>query len=395
MSAAPAAGLIGIYGHGAVHLRELERLSVAGRARVVACADVRAPAGEQAEALGRLGCRYFADWREMLRPAPAGAGPLDMVVIASPPHLHTDMAVAAMEAGAHVLLEKPPVVTLGDFEQLLGAMARTGAACQVGFQSTGSGALGRVRQVLAKAELGDLVSFGVTGRWQRDRAYWTRAGWAGRAVLGGAQVRDGALSNPFAHASMNCLVAAGVAEPGSQLAGVEVERYRANPIEVEDTGCVRVSLASGRAFVVAVTLCAEVVERPVLRIRGAGGQAGWPYEGDTVSIESGQRSWTETFARRSLAAELFDLIDGRSSTLSCPLEHCATFVQLIEAVHAAPVCEVPGRWVGHAGAGVAERPVLAGIDAAVDAAVRQCRLFSELGVPWAVAAPGEVGKPEK
>jgi predicted dehydrogenase len=392
---APTVGLIGIYGHGAVHLRELERLSAAGRARVVACADVRAPAGEQAAVLGRLGCRYFGDWQEMLRAAPAVAGPLDMVVIASPPQLHTDMAVAAMQAGAHVLLEKPPVVTHRDFGQLLAAMASTGVACQVGFQSTGSGALGRVRQLLAKAELGGSCLFGVTGRWQRDRAYWTRAEWAGRAVLRGVQVRDGALSNPFAHASMNCLLAAGAVKPGSQLAGVEVERYRANAIEVEDTGCVRVSLVGGATFVVAVTLCAEVVQRPVLSVWGAEGQAGWPYEGDTVSIERGQRSWTESFARRSLAEELLDFIAGRSSRLSCPLEHCGTFVELLEAVHAAPVYGVPGRWVSRAGAGDAERPVLAGVDAAVDAAVREGRLFSELGVPWAVAAQDQVRTAEK
>lgn len=390
MSAAPAVGLIGIHGHGAVHLRELERLWSAGRANVVACADVRAPTGEQAQVISRLGCRYFEDWQDMLKPAPTGAGPMDMVVIASPPHLHMAMTVAAMEAGAHVLLEKPPVVTLADFEQLVGVMARTGAACQVGFQSTGSGALGRLRQVLAQAELGGSVTLGVTGRWQRDQAYWTRAQWAGRAALHGVQVRDGALSNPFAHASMNCLVAAGAAEPGSRLARVEVERYRANAIEVEDTGCARVSLVGGTTFVVAVTLCAEVVEGPMLHMRGAGGRVHWPYEGDALSFALGERSWTETFARHSLAEELLDVIVGRSSKLSCPLEDCGTFVELVEAVHAVPVHEVPGRWVERTGTGAGERPVLAGVDAAVEAAVSESCLFSELGVPWAVAAPHRV-----
>lgn len=388
MTVAPAVGLIGVQGYGAVHLRELERLSSTGRARLAACADVRDPAKEQAEALGRLGARFFSDWRQMLEPAPAGAGPLDIVVVASPPHMHLDMALAAVEAGAHVLLEKPPTVTRRDFDELVGAAARRDLRCQVGFQSTGSGALRRVRQIVANEELGSPFSLGATGSWQRDRGYWTRADWAGRAAIGRAVVRDGAISNPFAHASMNCLVAAGVTGGGAEVVRIEAERYRANPIEVEDTGCVRVSLGDGRVFVVAVTLCAQVVEAPALRVAGPLGRARWAYERDTVCVEAGEGSRDESFARRSLAEELVDLAAGRSAQLSCPLESCGAFVDLVEAVHAAPVREVPGRWVHRIGTDMAEHPVITGVEEAVLEAVSQGRLFSEMGVPWAVEARG-------
>lgn len=386
----PAVGLIGVHGYGAVHLNELGRLSSTGRAKLVACADVRAPSAEQAEAIGSSGTRYFEDWRRMLERAPAGAGPLDVVVVASPPHMHQEMALAAMEAGAHVLLEKPPTVTRRDFDQLVGAGARAGLKCQVGFQSTASGALGRARQIVATEELGGPVGLGAVGTWQRDRGYWTRSEWAGRATIGGQIVRDGAISNPFAHASMNCLVAAGVADGTAEVVGIEVERYRANQIEVEDTASVRVSLGGGDAFVVAVTLCADVVGAPALRIMGPSGRASWPYERDTLSVEARGRSWSESFARRSLTEELVDLVGGRSTQLSCPLERCGAFVELVEAVHAAPVYEVPARWVRHVGSGLGQRPVITGVEEAVEEAVSKGRLFSELGVAWALGARSEV-----
>ncbi len=62
-----------------------------------------------AEAVRTFQCRAFADYNTML----AEAG-LDVVVIATPTHLHRSMAVSAFKAGVHVLLEKPMAATLAD-----------------------------------------------------------------------------------------------------------------------------------------------------------------------------------------------------------------------------------------------------------------------------------------
>lgn len=377
MTVAPAVGLIGIYGYGTAHLRELTRLAAAGRARVVACADVKAPDGERSGALKELGARYFHDWRAML----VGGALPDVVVIASPPHLHAEIAGAAMGTGAHVVLEKPPVVTLSDFERLLAIAGQSGVACQVGFQSTGSGALTRLRQMVELGELGEPLLFAAEGRWQRDRGYWSRAVWAGRESLGGRAVRDGALSNPFAHAVMNCLFVAG--GPDVAITRVEVGRFRANPIEVEDTACLRVSLGGSRCFLVAVTLCAEEVEAPALLLIGPQGRGVWPYEGDLIRVESRGRSWSETFARRSLTEQLLDFIEGRVSRLSCPLAACRRFVEVVEAVHAEPVRELPPTCVRWFGRGDKQRAAVKGIDRAIALAVEQGKLYFELGVPWA------------
>lgn len=377
----PTVGLIGVQGYAPVHLRELDRLASLGKARLVACADVLPPANAEAAVISRLGADFFTDWRQMLERTTG----LDVVVVAAPPHLHSEMCLFAAELGVHVLVEKPPVVTVEDFQRLSTAIADSGVLCQVGFQSLGSGALDRLREVaLGRGEAPSrLVGW---GQWQRDRGYWSRSKWAGKEALGRRPVRDGVLSNPFAHAVMNCLVVMG-ADDGNGVRCVEVERYRANPIEVEDTACTRVTLADGRVFSVAVTLCAERAEPPGLYLDAPSGEATWKYEADAVEFSTGARSWKETFRRRSLLEELLTVAGGRSGELrlSCPLERTRPFVEFVEAVHRAPVRDIAPEHVRWEEGGGSDRAALVGIGPAIEQARLTGRLFSEIGAPWATS----------
>lgn len=377
----PSVGLIGVRGYGATYVHELDRLAGLNRARFVACADMVAPAGAEAEVISRLGTHFFTDWRHML----FGPGAFDIVVIAAPIHLHAEMCLAAFASNANVLVEKPPVVSLEDFEGLVAGSERNGVLCQVGFQSCGSLGLRRLRGLVAKAELGEPVRLVATGQWQRDRAYWSRSEWAGKEALGGALVRDGAFSNPFAHAVMNCLWAVG-AGVGDAVRAVDIERYRANRIEVEDTGCMRVELVNGAEFVVAVTLCAEGTEAPALHVRGPRGTVAWKYEGDALSFVADGRCWEEYFDRRSLLEELLAVVAGHvgSGHLSCPLGRTRPFVEVVEAVHSTPLWDVPAEYIRWEGEGDGTRAIIVGVEAAIRRAHGTGELFSELGIPWAM-----------
>lgn len=57
---------------------------------------------------------------------------LDAVVIASPNYLHAEHALAALEAGAHVLVEKPMAITVADCDAMLAAAGRAGRVLAVG-----------------------------------------------------------------------------------------------------------------------------------------------------------------------------------------------------------------------------------------------------------------------
>ena len=85
--------------------------------------DVAALAGfhheKTREIAAELGVRAYADWREL-----AAAPDLDLVSVTTPPSEHREMAVAVLEAGKHVLCEKPTALNAGEAQQMLDAAKR-------------------------------------------------------------------------------------------------------------------------------------------------------------------------------------------------------------------------------------------------------------------------------
>lgn len=113
---------VGVVGAGfgaSVHVPALRR--VPGVEVVGLCTSDRARALSAADALEIP--RAWDDYREMF-----ASGALDAVSIAAPPHLHHPMALAACEAGLHVLCEKPMARTLAEARDML-RMAREAGVC--------------------------------------------------------------------------------------------------------------------------------------------------------------------------------------------------------------------------------------------------------------------------
>ncbi|NUR90551.1 MAG: Gfo/Idh/MocA family oxidoreductase, partial [Nonomuraea sp.] len=257
----------GVHGHGASHLRRL-----AGLGHVAELVGVCDPRPVPAEVFDGP---VSPDLRALIEETRA-----DVAVLATPIHTHEELAVAALRAGAHVLLEKPPAASLDAFERIVSAAAETGRGCQVGFQSLGSLAVPAVRELLAG--IGPLRGIGVAGAWPRPAAYFTRGAWSGRRRLNGVDVVDGAVTNPFAHAVSTALAVA-----GTPVASVECELFHANPIESDDTSSLRILLADGTPLVVAVTLCAASREEPYVLFHGARGRVRLTYTTDEEQVDDG------------------------------------------------------------------------------------------------------------
>ncbi|AYF97312.1 Gfo/Idh/MocA family protein [Protaetiibacter intestinalis] len=86
--------------------------------------------GRDAEAVGRAAARYgwdetATDWRSVLE-----RDDVDIVDILTPGHLHAEIAIAALEAGKHVVVEKPLANTLAEAEAMAAAAAAAEARGQ-------------------------------------------------------------------------------------------------------------------------------------------------------------------------------------------------------------------------------------------------------------------------
>lgn len=378
--------VVGVHGYGAAHVLRAQELQRQGRARLVGLVDP-------------LDGPIFREGRlvegELPRILPTiddlfGSTDVDIVAVATPLHTHADLAAQALRAGVDVLLEKPPVTDLAAFDALTAVQRQTGRLVQVGFQSLGSLALAELHAMIARGELGRIEAIGAGGSWTRDRAYWTRAPWAGRRELAGVRVSDGAVSNPFAHAVMTALQIAGWQDPAA-IASIETDLHHVNPIDVDDTSALRVHPSDdGRRTFDGVLTCAFTLagpreDDPFITVRGSRSTAVLHYTEDRLSVRGDGFTGEQVrrFGRSDLMANLIQARDDGGALLS-PLSAAGAFVSVIEAVAGSPVHAVDGSHVEWRGLGRDTHPVLSGIDLAVEQALSQQRLFRELdGVAWA------------
>ncbi|MEQ4302683.1 Gfo/Idh/MocA family oxidoreductase [Plantactinospora sp. B6F1] len=392
VGAPPRVALVGASGHGLWHRRIIAPLHEAGRLELVALVDVR-PVEAEPDAPVPPGARIFTDHRQML----AAVRP-EVVVICTPPHTHLPIALDAIRAGADLLLEKPPVLSLAEHRTLAGALAENGRVAQIGFQALGSAALRELVAAVAEGRLGGVTGISTVACWQRTDGYYARAPWAGRRSLDGRPALDGVLVNPLAHAVMQCLavaaaaVAAGAVAPLGAVDGaapawpvqVELERYRTRPIEVDDTAALRVTLGCGLPVLAAVTLAGEDFVAGEVIVHGTAGRAVLEYTADRLTLP-GDPGPREVPDRLNLLENLLAHRTDPAVPLIAPLARTAAFTALVQAISAAPEPElVEGERVVASGAGSDRVLTIRGVNAALRRAAAEGVLLSELGVPWAV-----------
>jgi predicted dehydrogenase len=157
---------IGLIGCGWIAETHLESLNALGEQ--VACVCDPDPQ-RLAWAAGATGAEAFGDWESLLE-----RGQPDAVLVLTPPRLHREVTVAALERDLPVYLEKPVARDLDDARAIVAAVERTGAVCAIGYQWRAIDWVPDVRDLFAERALGLLAvrMFGATaGRtWFTDQA---------------------------------------------------------------------------------------------------------------------------------------------------------------------------------------------------------------------------------
>jgi len=144
---------IGVGGMGSGHLQGFKEKEAEWNVACVAVCDVWEK--RKKEAQGRAGCpdhMVFGDYRKLLE-----IKDIDAVVIATPDHWHGSIAVAAMEAGKHIYVEKPMTHTLKEAFQMWDAARRTKAIVQVGSQGCSDAKWHAAGQVIRDGKIGKVL----------------------------------------------------------------------------------------------------------------------------------------------------------------------------------------------------------------------------------------------
>jgi predicted dehydrogenase len=123
-------------------LRDLENCELVAVSRADA-----ARAAVFAEEFGAK--RWHADWRELVADSEVEA-----VYVATPVHLHAEQAVAAAEAGKHVLCEKPMALTVAECVRMNAAAEANGVRLGVAYYRRFYPSIVRVREIIESGEVG-------------------------------------------------------------------------------------------------------------------------------------------------------------------------------------------------------------------------------------------------
>jgi predicted dehydrogenase len=136
-------------------------------ARLVACADLSAARAEDlASSYGAVAC----NWKDAVR-----RDDVQLVVVATTNDALATVALEAIQAGKHVLIEKPAARSVAEIDPLIEAADRQGVQVRVGFNHRYHPALQKVREIVDSGALGELMflrgRYGHGGRIGYDKEW--------------------------------------------------------------------------------------------------------------------------------------------------------------------------------------------------------------------------------
>ena len=163
-------GIIGMGNMGRFHANDLLEGKVA-RGELTA---VGSTSPHKLEEYKEKGVQVFGSGEEMI-----ASGAIDALLIATPHYQHTSLGIAALEAGLHIMVEKPISAHKADAERLIAAAeVRTELKFGGMFQLRVEPRYQKIRELMQGGELGGLVRvIWVMTDWFRSEAYFQSGGW--------------------------------------------------------------------------------------------------------------------------------------------------------------------------------------------------------------------------
>ncbi|WP_322988800.1 Gfo/Idh/MocA family oxidoreductase, partial [Hoeflea sp.] len=119
--------------------------------------DHRPEAGrDYGQRLGLAPDRAYGDWREMLEGERNRSDRVDLVTVATPNATHYEITKAYLEAGFHVLCEKPMTMTIEQGEDIVRTAKATGKICAVNYGYSGYSLVRHMKAMVTRGDLGKI-----------------------------------------------------------------------------------------------------------------------------------------------------------------------------------------------------------------------------------------------
>jgi len=217
-----------IIGCGNIAKRHAEQIQEVGKLAAV-CDIIRSKAEE-------LGKKYNAEIFSSIEELFANKKGIDVAVICTPNGLHAAHSVISLQAGCHVLCEKPMAINSSDCRMMIQETEKAGKHLFVVKQNRFNPPVVAVKKLLDEKKLGNIYSIQLNCFWNRNAKYYENS-WKGTMALDG-----GTLFTQFSHFIDLLYWMFGDVK---QVKGFKKNAAHQNIIEFEDTGVVILEFENG------------------------------------------------------------------------------------------------------------------------------------------------------
>lgn len=279
---------VGVVGAGLIagcHVRAYTR---AAGVDVVAVADTHMSKAEQLAST--VGAKACADLDDVL-----GQG-TDVISVCTPPRSHADLTVRALEAGQHVLCEKPVALSLADAERIQKAAEASDRVVMIGHVSRFEPDHRAAQELVASGHVGDVAM--MLHSMTTSLPAWSEGGWLARPEESGGPLLD--LS---AH-SFDYLAWV-IGSPAVRVHAVAAD----SPVGPATYGVATVRYANGAMGQVEASWAHPAARgfKAMVEIVGQKGRINWSYDsinGGAIYLADGGVTWLDPLQERGYAREI-------------------------------------------------------------------------------------------
>ena len=164
-------GVIGIGNIGSVHTKYIAEGKVEGL-RLSALCDIKS---EKEAALRESypDTPFFTDYKELI-----ASGLCDAVIVSTPHKFHSEISEAALNAGLHVLTEKPEDITVTKAAHLNAVAKKSGKVFGIMFNQRTNPLFKKAKEIVKSGALGSLKrSVWIITNWYRSQSYYDSGDW--------------------------------------------------------------------------------------------------------------------------------------------------------------------------------------------------------------------------
>ncbi len=256
----------GLIGAGSSATNIAATIATIGDIKLVAVSDVNKEAAQKIADQNKAAF-VTTDYKELCKQD------VDFVVISLPHGLHKEVTVHCLDAGKHVLVEKPIATTIEDAHAMIAAAKRNKRKLGVHCQQRFIDALQEAKKLIDGGKLGKILQASVSVMWFRDIDYYKKSSWRGTWKMEGG----GSLINQAIHQVDQMVYLLGNVK---RLFGYWA--HRVHDIEVDDNACAALLFESGAFGTIQTSTSTKAAFPAKLTIFGSEG--GIEIDGNVLTV---------------------------------------------------------------------------------------------------------------